>query len=255
MKCSGARVTDYSPRMLDQLFLAGRFAWARGVSASNPARRTISRNVPLMILTRSNLSLLSLPDAGELSHYGSAVREFLLAQGASFFADLKAAAGLFEDHLISGMKELVARGLLTADSFKSLDSLFPDRKRIGRYRRADGIAGSGRWSLLREMPSPPDIETAVARILLARYGVVFRYLAEREFLQIPWSSFVRVLRRLEMQGELRGGRFIREAWGEQFALPSAVAMLKETKATAVPLDLLVRTDPLRAAFLLQPLKS
>lgn len=245
-----ARVTDYSPRMLDQMFLTGRFAWTRATAPADPPRRTISRNVPLMILARGNLSLVRLPAADDLSHYAACVREFLASQGASFFADLKAGTGLFEDHLISGMKELVARGLMTADSFAALDSLFPDR-RNGRMRRGNGIAATGRWSLLREQLPEGDAELTVARMLLARYGVIFRYLAEKEFLQIPWSSFVRTLRRLEMQGELRGGRFIREAWGEQFALPSALAGLKEESKELARIPV-CKTDPTRAIeFLFQ----
>ena len=244
-----ARVTDYSARMLDQMFLTGRFSWTKAVAPSDPLRRTISRNVPLMILARSSLSLVTVPNSDGLSHYAVCVRDVLSAQGASFFADIKAATGLFEDHLTMGMKELIARGLITADSFAALDSLFVDRRK-GRMRRAHGIAATGRWSLLRVLPPDGEPELAVARMLLARYGVIFRYLAEKEFLQIPWSSFVRTLRRLEMQGELRGGRFIREAWGEQFALPSALAGLKEAKE---PASISVsKTDPTRAIeFLFQ----
>jgi ATP-dependent Lhr-like helicase len=40
---------------------------------------------------------------------------------------------------------------------------------------------------------------------------------------------LRVLRRLEARGDIRGGRFVAGVSGEQFALPEAVAMLRETR--------------------------
>lgn len=241
------RVADYNPRMLDSMFLSGRFVWIRAITPGDPPRKTISRFVPLMILSRANLSLMKNPETDGLSHYAQTVLEFIRRQGAVFFFDLQSQAGLFEDHLISGMKELVARGLLTADSLASLSSLFPDRKKARYLRRGVGIAASGRWSLLRENETPQDQDIMIARILLRRYGVIFRYLAEKEALNLPWSILVRTLRRLEMQGEIRGGRFIREAWGEQFAMPEALTLLKET-AEGKPEDApaLSKTDPVRA---------
>jgi ATP-dependent Lhr-like helicase len=47
----------------------------------------------------------------------------------------------------------------------------------------------------------------VARTLLARYGVVFWRLLEREAAWLPpWRELLRVYRRLESRGEVRGGR-------------------------------------------------
>jgi ATP-dependent Lhr-like helicase len=45
--------------------------------------------------------------------------------------------------------------------------------------------------------------------LLARYGVVFWRLLEREPARLPaWRELLRAYRRLESRGEIRGGRFI-----------------------------------------------
>ena len=38
----------------------------------------------------------------------------------------------------------------------------------------------------------------------------------------PWLDLLRVFRRLEARGEIRGGRFVAGHFGEQFALPEAV---------------------------------
>ena len=74
-----------------------------------------------------------------------------------------------------------------------------------------------------------DSATAVekfARVLLRRYGVMFRRLLERESLSVSWYELGRVYRRFEARGEIRGGYFIAGVSGEQFALPEAVDSLR-----------------------------
>jgi ATP-dependent Lhr-like helicase len=73
----------------------------------------------------------------------------------------------------------------------------------------------------------------VARALLARYGVVFWQLLEREAPWLPpWRELLRVYRRLEARGEIRGGRFVEGLVGEQFALPEAIAPLRAIRQRA-----------------------
>ena len=73
----------------------------------------------------------------------------------------------------------------------------------------------------------------VARALLNRYGVVFWRLLEREAAWLPpWRDLLRVYRRLESRGDIRGGRFVAGFAGEQFALPEAVGMLREVRRKA-----------------------
>jgi ATP-dependent Lhr-like helicase len=45
----------------------------------------------------------------------------------------------------------------------------------------------------------------------------------------PWRELVRVYRRLEARGEIRGGRFIAGLSGEQYALPEAIALLRQVR--------------------------
>ncbi len=70
----------------------------------------------------------------------------------------------------------------------------------------------------------------VARTLLGRYGVVFWRLTAREAAWLPpWRDLARVYRRLESRGEIRGGRFVAGVTGEQFALPEAIAAMREVR--------------------------
>jgi ATP-dependent Lhr-like helicase len=68
-----------------------------------------------------------------------------------------------------------------------------------------------------------------AWLVLRRYGVMFRDLLARESLAPAWGELVRVYRRLEMRGEIRGGRFVGGVAGEQFALPEAVEKLRKLR--------------------------
>jgi len=142
------------------------------------------------------------------------------------------------------------------------------RKPIAGARRRGrvfsfGMEGAGRWSLIRREPQPPpylgprasrplhtgqeagetpavpgegrvgEATTAVehvARTLLRRYGVVFwRLLTQEASWLPPWRDLLRVYRRLEARGEIRGGRFVAGFSGEQYALPEAVGLLRKTR--------------------------
>ena len=120
---------------------------------------------------------------------------------------------------------------------------------------------SGRWSLVRQTGTAGDRkqETGaiehVARALLRRYGVVFWRMLERESSGLPpWRELLRIYRRLEGSGEIRGGRFVAGFTGEQFALPEAIGTLREVRRrpatdewTAVS-----GVDPLNLAGILTP---
>jgi ATP-dependent Lhr-like helicase len=66
--------------------------------------------------------------------------------------------------------------------------------------------------------------------LLRRYGVLFWRLLAREAEWLPpWRDLLRVYRRLEARGEIRGGRFVAGFAGEQYALPEAVGLMREVR--------------------------
>lgn len=69
----------------------------------------------------------------------------------------------------------------------------------------------------------------LARRLLQRYGVVFRDLLARESILSSWRDLLVCYRRLELTGEVRGGRFVSGFTGEQFALPEALESLRALK--------------------------
>jgi ATP-dependent Lhr-like helicase len=95
---------------------------------------------------------------------------------------------------------------------------------------------------------------AYARVLLRRWGVIFRRLAAHDGDLVPWRELVRVYRRLEARGEIRGGRFVAGFSGEQFALSDAVAQLRATRKEAPSGELVTisAADPLNLTAVLTP---
>ena len=93
---------------------------------------------------------------------------------------------------------------------------------------------AGRWSLLHAGdPAPVPLTSErvefAARQLLARYGIVFRALIEREKLPVPWRELARYYRLAELRGDVRGGRFVQRFSGEQYALPDAVDLMRRLR--------------------------
>ena len=255
------RMGKYDPALLDRLCLSGAVTWGRlsphprlsdPVAHDQVRRITPTSVAPISLFPREESSWLldalregfsSGPDPFmALSAVAQNLRRTLEERGASFFADLVAATGHLPAEVEQGLWELAASGLVTADGFDNLRALMDPRRRRaeGRERSRRPRHAAGRWSLLRPMKTllasnqlAPDSQSAsagqIAGQLLRRYGVVFRDLLAREVLVRSWRDLLVVYRRMELKGEVRGGRFISGFVGEQFALPEAVEALRALK--------------------------
>ncbi len=245
-----ARLKDYGGTWLDELCRSGRIVWTRLAGRLRASTGPV-RGTPIVLLPRRQLpawyALASDAPAPELSSRAQRVLECLNAQGALFFDELQHDAHLLRSELEDALGELVAVGLVNADSFAGLRALLaPASKRSRTARRSRGgafIGGmddAGRWALVRksgageeEARTPAfDAEALehIARVLLRRYGVVcWRLLAREADWLPPWRDLLRVYHRLEARGEIRGGRFVEAVAGEQFALPEALGLLREVR--------------------------
>jgi ATP-dependent Lhr-like helicase len=243
-----ARVRGYDSRMLDEAIRAGRYVWLRLSPKRSSAPRLAGtlRTTPVSLVARSELKAwlaVAGPDDGcQVSSAARQVLEHIELRGAAFFDDIVSARSLLRSQVENALDELAAAGLVTCDSFVGLRALttpLARRNPLGRRGRRTtlpGIEDAGRWDRLVRPPagvvigdeelSEDTIET-IARVVLRRYGVVFRRVLERETAPPPWRLLLRALRRMESAGEIRGGRFVAGATGEQFALPDAVAALRE----------------------------
>ena len=278
-----ARLDDYDLTWLDDLCLSGRVAWTR-LSPPRPAADKAGagtgpvRSAPIALLPRrtaaawTRLARSAAVAAPVLGSRALAVADHLRAHGAAFFDEIVDATGMLRTDVETALSELVVHGIASSDSFSGLRALLtPSEKRKAfggrRLRRGAmlGIEDAGRWAL-RHAPAPvkpdarapaasdADVEHAV-HALLRRYGVVFWRLLQRESSWLPpWREMLRVLRRLEARGEIRGGRFVAGISGEQFALPDAVNALRKARRAGAPDDYVVVSgvDPLNLVGLLLP---
>jgi ATP-dependent Lhr-like helicase len=231
-----------------------------------PKRRAPAvRSTPIAFIARAHLphwrAGTPLPPAGELPLSGAArkVYDGLRAWGASFFEELLAETGLLKSQLEEALGELTAWGLITCDSFRGLRELIlPQRLQRRRQAPAERFAAAGRWSLLRPVAAGEADAYGhaehIARVLLRRYGVVFRRLLERESGLPSWRELLYAYRRLEARGELRGGRFVQGFSGEQYALPEAVSALREIRNRERTGDLIALSaaDPLNLTGIITP---
>jgi ATP-dependent Lhr-like helicase len=266
-----ARLKDYRPSWLDARCLAGHATWLRLGTRAATGRPTTVRTTSVTLLPRRHAArwrAMALP-ADSTARPGAqaqAVVDFINANGASFFDELLQQCGLLRSQLEEALAELVALGLITSDSFAGLRALlvpFAERKPGGTRRRraaASTMEDSGRWSLVRVPATANRTVDAgavehVARALLRRYGVVFWRMLVREASWLPpWRELLRVYRRLEGSGEIRGGRFVAGFTGEQFALPEAIGTLREVRRRP-PSDewtAVSGADPLNLAGILTP---
>ena len=249
-----SRVSDYSSAMLDRLCLGGEVLWGRVSSKTTQkpngesmplSRASFTRATPITMVLRDSLDWILGPtdhDSEQLTGAAKEVAEVLKNRGASFLSDIVTATQRLPSDVEEALWTLAATGRATVDGVEALRQRLggtvrrPRRKnrRGGRDNSHTSInrrRGYSRWSLLEPFDPVDNRSEPIARQLLDRYGFIFPELLARDGLTYRWRDLVRVLRRLEARGEIRGGRFVSGYIGEQFALPEAVDQLRNTKNT------------------------
>ena len=266
------RIADYDPKMLDQLCLTGAVGWGR--LSPHPAtlealaegrRRVIPTSVaPITFFVREDADwMIPRREGSEASTVGLspdavAVQLYLRQRGASFFTDIVRDTGKLKSEVETALWELVAAGLLTADGFDNLRALIDPKRRAGQGsgRSSRPRHSAGRWSLLYadEIHDRNRALEAICWMLLRRYGLVFRELLTRETILPKWRELLITLRRLEDRGEVRGGRFVSNFLGEQFALPVAVDSLRAARSRKTTGELMTvsAADPLNLVGIIVP---
>ncbi|MCA1827660.1 MAG: DEAD/DEAH box helicase, partial [Myxococcales bacterium] len=237
------------PGDLDVLFSAGELIW-RGLGPIG------SRDGRIALYLTDHYRLLAPPPVKPDGELCEKIRHELRKRGASFFADLQAATGVFAADLLKALWDLVWSGEVTNDTLAPLRSYMRGEPRDDRRDRRFGVpfrsrrvappGSEGRWSLL---PEPRGTATeraaALAQTLLARHGVVTREAAQAEEITGGFSAVYPVLKAMEDAGRARRGYFVAGLGGAQFAVPGAEERLRSFREPAQePLTLvLAATDP------------
>ena len=215
-----ARCPDYEPVILDQLLQETQFCWiGRG-------------DRKLTFIYPANLDLLTSRSSGQRQPLRDAQDPEQLWQQ-------------------------VWQGQLHADDFlpvrQGIANGFGTRKATARKPRRSSWRSVGHRTLLRQgvpvlgnwQPPPwPQVETKDlliqedlkrdrARLLIRRYGIVFRTLLRREEPGLRWDETFRALRYMEFAGEVIAGLFYQGVDGLQFASPQAVEQLQSGRRQEV----------------------
>lgn len=145
--------------------------------------------------------------------------------------ETRPALSALEEELAGRLADRQPGGRLPADRLRAAR-----RRAVRRAREIEEAASSdfwrGRWTLVHRPGllgpdrSAAERACALARGLLARYGIVMREVAERDGPPWMWEALYDCLQRMELRGEARRGYFIAGLSGIQFALPDAVERLR-----------------------------
>jgi len=239
-----ARLRSYRAADLDELCTAGELVWVgAGALGATDGRIRLCFADQLPVLAQAWEQIE--PPSGPLH---AALREYLAANGASFWGGIRAAAADATDtELLAALWDLVWAGEVTNDSLAPLRSLLSakgskggrsagpvrGRPRPGRLTRIGPPLGAGRWSLVAPLllpaPSPTEAAHTTALQLLDRYGVVTREAVLAEGVRGGYASVYGVLKVLEERGQTRRGYFVAGLGAAQFSLPGAVDRLRSVR--------------------------
>jgi ATP-dependent Lhr-like helicase len=239
-----ARVRDFSGALLDELGALGELVWIGGGPLGGEEGR-----VALYRRERARLLVAPRTPPADMPALHRTLLDMLESQGASFFAQLGAAApAATSAEVLAALWDLVWAGLVTNDTFQPLRAL--GRGSAGGARGLVARA-AGRWSsvasLLRQPASETERAHARALVMLERYGVVSREAAAAEGLPGGFAALAPVLRALEQAGKIRRGHFVDGLTGAEFAHPGAVERLRAARAAdaagGADVVALAATDP------------
>jgi len=251
-----ARIEDFQPALLDELFVAGEILW-QGRESSGPS----DGRVALYLADDAAKLALDPPEIDDAME--RQIQQALAQRGAMMFDQLAAELGGFRNDLLDALWRLVWQGAVTNDTFAPLRSMlrnangsaprsFRRRGGSGRYRsrRRNRLPGSeGRWSVFRsagqETFSPTERQAAMAAQLVERYGVITREAVAGEGIAGRFAGLYPIFKAMEEAGRVRRGYFIAGQGAAQFAAPGAEDRLRDQNSDAATEHavVLAATDP------------
>jgi ATP-dependent Lhr-like helicase len=242
-----ARLHPYSASWLDSAMQEGDLRW---VGSEN--HRVAFCFEPDLDLIQGDAT--GVTDTGESTGEDVGLTDvFPSTLGRYDFSTLITLSRHRPDELSDRLWEAVWQGRVTNDTFAALRRGIRNRFKVPnvaatatglrhRGRRTGGRGGFARWKgslpfagnwFRLPAPKPDDdlLETEErmkdrARLLLDRYGILFRELLGRELPVFHWRNVFRALRLMELSGEVLAGYFFHGIPGPQFISHQAFRRLQ-----------------------------
>jgi ATP-dependent helicase Lhr and Lhr-like helicase len=241
-----ARLPGYQPEWMDQLVQTHDLRWVGG------------SNQKILFCFEDELDLIAGEEArpstaSDPEEQGDLERLFPNGDGRYPLAALERMSGWGAAALNKKLWQWVWRGLVSNDAYAALRRGAQTRfkvtepsmavrpsgaaRRPGRsmFRRWRGSRpGIGNWFRLTYPETAQDLldreerNKERVRLLLDRYGIVFRELLARELPMLRWALLFRSLRLMELSGEVLTGHFFEGIDGLQFISPPALGQLART---------------------------
>lgn len=251
-----ARFPSYDSVYMDSLMQEGEIMWMA------------DRNKNLLFSYFSDLDLVN---------YSKSKNSFLHSQKGKFsFKELATNYGKSYQKLSDDLWEAVFNGVVSNDTFISIRKGFENSFKVKdlsqqkrNTRRGPGRGTTSMWkqsvpyhgNFYRIDPPKKDSDPisvderrkARVRILLERYGVIFREILTKESKDFSWAKLFKSLRIMELSGEILSGYFFEGIEGPQFISNKAFKLLQKKRHDRV--YWLSSLDPLSVAGMGLPLKK
>ncbi len=252
-----ARSRAYNTSWLDSAMMEGSLRWIGGENRRvtfyfeedfDLMQEEIAENVPHLIesnreidvgahhvQTRKDSGLDSLfPD--ETGRYDFSALLRMSSMNAARLTD-RLWEFVWDGHVANDTFLALRRGVLSkfkppeigVDKGRARGRRISHRAEFARWKGSSSYVGN--WYRLLQIDLSDDILESEerkkdrARLLLDRYGILFRELLQRELPAFRWSSVFRSLRIMELSGEVLAGYFFHGIPGPQFISHQAFRML------------------------------
>ena len=262
-----ARIPTYDPAWLDSLMQNTDLKWL-----GRPNRQlTLCFEPDLDLLMPPEHTAQDLFETDESYNRPTPERhiaEVLSSAGRFDFSTILNLTGLSPADVSQQLWAGVWQGIYSNDSFAAIrqglanDFKLPQTKASSRtgLRTRRGVARSaysrwkaalpraGNWfkivypELADDLLSQQERQKDRIRLLLNRYGILFRELLIRELPMFRWATLLRTLRLMDLSGEIYSGYFFKGISGLQFIAPDCLSLL-QNEADQKPIYWLNAIDP------------
>lgn len=211
-----SRVKKYDAKILDYLCSTGVIRW---VGRNNKNTREVAFFLQQDMEDNREDGGFRGKAAFTLDDFESNVCNILTSRGACFLKELAKLTGLSAVELLNKLERLVWNGIITNDAFSVARYYMDLEKKNSPWVKYNTYPNMGRWYLAGDTSLSMDGEGLWKHInlLLGRYGLISKDIADCENEVFKWSDIYVVLKNNEFTSGIRRGFYISGLSGIQFA--------------------------------------